>query len=122
MASPAASAAELPPEEPPGTRVTSHGLPVGPNAEFSVEEPIANSSQFNRPQSTAPACFNFVVTVASYGETKFASILLEAVSGWPVTAITSFNAIGIPSSGPPECPAARRASEAAACPRASASS
>ena len=43
-ASPAATAAALPPEEPPGTRPRSHGLRAGPNAEFSVEEPMANSS------------------------------------------------------------------------------
>ena len=65
MASPAARAAALPPEEPPGTRVRSHGLQVGWNAEFSVEEPMANSSMFIRPQSTAPAAFSFRVTVAS---------------------------------------------------------
>jgi hypothetical protein len=62
---PAARAAALPPEEPPGTRVKSHGLRVGPKAEFSVEEPIANSSMFSRPHNTAPACFSFAVTVAS---------------------------------------------------------
>ena len=35
-ASPAATAAADPPEEPPGTRVGSQGLRVGPKAEFSV--------------------------------------------------------------------------------------
>lgn len=34
---PAATAAALPPELPPGTRSTSHGLKVGPKAEVSVE-------------------------------------------------------------------------------------
>ena len=43
-ASLAATAAALPPEEPPGTRPRSHGLRTGPKPEFSVEEPIANSS------------------------------------------------------------------------------
>ena len=43
-ASPAATAAALPPEEPPGTRVWSQGFRTGPKAEFSFEEPIANSS------------------------------------------------------------------------------
>ena len=41
---PAATAAAEPPDEPPGTRARSHGFSVGPNAEFSVDEPIANSS------------------------------------------------------------------------------
>jgi hypothetical protein len=63
--SPAATAAAEPPELPPGTRVRSHGLAVGPKAEFSVEEPMANSSMFSRPQGIAPAAFSFSVTVAS---------------------------------------------------------
>jgi hypothetical protein len=65
MVSPAATAAALPPDEPPGTRVRSQGLWVVLNAEFSVEEPIANSSMLHRPQSTAPASFSLRVTVAS---------------------------------------------------------
>ena len=48
---PAATAAALPPDEPPGTRVVSQGLRVGPKAEFSVEEPIANSSRLVLPTS-----------------------------------------------------------------------
>src|SRR2546429_86297 len=39
-----ASAAAEPPPEPPGMRGGSHGLPVGPYALFSVEDPLANSS------------------------------------------------------------------------------
>ena len=65
MHSSAATAAAEPPEEPPGMRVVSHGLRVAPNAEFSVELPIANSSMFNRPKRIAPAAFNFLLTVAS---------------------------------------------------------
>ncbi|OGL14501.1 MAG: hypothetical protein A3F92_08255 [Candidatus Rokubacteria bacterium RIFCSPLOWO2_12_FULL_71_22] len=61
----AATAAAEPPEEPPGTRVRSHGLRVGPNAECSVEEPIANSSMFVLPSSTAPAASRRSTTVAS---------------------------------------------------------
>ena len=54
---PAATAAALPPLDPPGTRLGSSGLRVGPNAEFSVLEPIANSSRFVLPTMTAPAAF-----------------------------------------------------------------
>src|SRR2546422_7573036 len=50
----AATAAAEPPLDPPGTRVRSCGLSVGKNAEFSVEEPIANSSQFVFPTTHAP--------------------------------------------------------------------
>ncbi len=66
-ANPAATAAAEPPLEPPGTRVVSWGLRVGPNAEFSVLEPIANSSRFVLPITTAPASRSRVTTVASYG-------------------------------------------------------
>jgi len=65
IASPAATAAALPPDEPPGTRSRSHGLEVVRNAEFSVEEPIANSSRLRRPQQMAPASRSLRVTVAS---------------------------------------------------------
>jgi hypothetical protein len=44
----------LPPDEPPGTRLRSHGLRVGKKAEFSVEEPIANSSMLALPMVMAP--------------------------------------------------------------------
>src|SRR5262245_50885088 len=38
----AATAAAEPPDEPPGTRVRSHGFFAAPNAECSQDEPIAN--------------------------------------------------------------------------------
>ena len=44
-----------PPLEPPGTRSVHHGLRVGPKAECSVDEPIANSSRLVFPTTTAPA-------------------------------------------------------------------
>ncbi len=46
---PAATAAADPPDDPPGTLPVFHGFLVGPNAEFSVDEPIANSSRFVFP-------------------------------------------------------------------------
>ena len=66
-ASKAARAADDPPPEPPGIRVKSHGLCVGPYAEFSVDEPIANSSIFVLPKITIPFDFRLVTTVESYG-------------------------------------------------------
>ena len=64
--SPAATAAAEPPEEPPGTRSRSHGLCVGPNAEFSVEEPKANSSMLHFPIGSAPASSIRRTAVQSY--------------------------------------------------------
>src|SRR5579862_7473510 len=65
--SPAATATPEPPDDPPGTRARSHGLRVTPSPEFSVDEPIANSSQLSLPTMTAPAARRRLVTVASYG-------------------------------------------------------
>ena len=65
MHSPAATAAAEPPEEPPGTLVTSQGLAVTWKAEFSVELPMANSSRLVLPTITVPASFSFWVTVDS---------------------------------------------------------
>jgi hypothetical protein len=52
---PAETTAALPPLLPPGTRLGSQGLPTGPKAEFSLEEPMANSSQLVTAIGTAPA-------------------------------------------------------------------
>jgi hypothetical protein len=59
------TAAALPPELPPGTRVRSCGLRVTPRPEFSVEEPIANSSMLTRPAGMKSCAFRFLTTVAS---------------------------------------------------------
>ena len=60
---PATTAAE-PPEEPPGTRSRSQGLRTGPKAEFSFEEPIANSSMLVLPRIGAPASISLRTAVA----------------------------------------------------------
>ena len=64
-AKPAATATALPPDEPPGTLVGSCGFFDGPNAEFSVELPMANSSRFVLPMAMAPAAASRSTTVAS---------------------------------------------------------
>ena len=61
---PAATAAAEPPDDPPGTREVSQGFFTGPNAEFSFEEPIANSSQFVLPMMTDPAASKRSIAVA----------------------------------------------------------
>ena len=63
-AKPAATAAALPPDDPPGTRVGSCGCFVGPKAEFSVELPMANSSRLVLPMGMAPAATSRSTTVA----------------------------------------------------------
>src|SRR5438309_6928210 len=66
---PAATAAADPPLDPPGMRSVAHGLRTGPNAEFSLDDPIANSSQLVLPTTTAPAASSRATAVASYGGT-----------------------------------------------------
>src|SRR5688500_4996619 len=64
-ARPAATAAAEPPDEPPGTRSGSQGFRVGPYAEFSVDEPIANSSMFVLPIVRSPRAPHRSATVES---------------------------------------------------------
>src|SRR5438309_11318500 len=78
-----ATAAALPPLEPPGTRLGSWGLRVGPKAEFSVELPMANSSRFVLPMGMPPAARMRETTVALYGGSQPSRILDEQVVGTP---------------------------------------
>ena len=118
-AKPAATAAALPPDDPPGTFVGSCGLRVGPKAEFSVELPMANSSRFVLPMMRAPASFSRRTTVASYGGTHPSRIRDEQVVATPWVQRLSFSATGTPARGPGSRPAATASSTAAAAARAS---
>src|SRR3954468_6949908 len=99
-AKPAATAAALPPLDPPGTRVVSWGLRVGPNAEFSVELPMANSSRLVFPTMTAPAAARRCTTVASYGGSQPSRMRDEHVVGTPLVVMLSLSATGTPARGP----------------------
>src|SRR5580693_10387029 len=116
-ASYAATAADEPPDEPPGTLSRSHGLRLGPNAEFSVDEPMANSSMLVLPRMTAPACLSRLVIVASYGGCQPSRMRLPHVVGMPMVANKSLTATGTPASGPRLSPAFRLASISFACAR-----
>ena len=78
--------------------------------EFSVVEPIANSSIFSFPSVTVPAAASFSTTVASYGGMKFSSILDAQVVRVPFVHILSFIPTGIPARGDSSSPFARRSS------------
>ena len=111
----AARAAALPPPDPPGTRSVSHGLRVGPYAEFSVELPMANSSMLVLPRIGMPAWRSRAVTVASYGDIQPSRIFDPHVVGMSVVVKTSLRASGTPASGEAGLsPAASAASTAAA--------
>src|SRR5204863_10141498 len=60
----AATAAAEPPLDPPGVRSIAHGLRTAPNAEFSLDDPIANSSQFVLATMTASAAIRRSTMVA----------------------------------------------------------
>src|SRR5437870_10112187 len=71
----AATAAAEPPDEPPGTMgvfapLRRQGEMTGPKHEFSLDEPIANSSLFSLPSMIAPSRHSWPVTVDSYVGTK----------------------------------------------------
>src|SRR4051794_3503896 len=93
----AATAAAEPPDDPPATQFGSHGLRVGPNAECSVDEPMANSSRFVFPISDAPCWRSRAITVASNGETKSPRMREAQVVGMSVVTMLSLMAIGNPS-------------------------
>src|SRR3954453_18519895 len=82
-ASYAATAAADPPPEPPGIRSRSHGLCVGPYAECSVDEPIANSSMFVLPRMTPRVWPTLPTGVASYGGIHPSRIREPQVAGTP---------------------------------------
>ena len=114
----AATAAAEPPDEPPGTigRLSPgrrHGFSTAPNAEFSLDEPMANSSMLVLPSITAPFRNRFPVTVDSYVGVKPSSMREPAVVAMPRVQNRSFTPIGMPSRIPAS-PALRRASEASA--------
>src|SRR5581483_2200825 len=94
---PCATTAAEPPLEPPGTRSGAAGLRTGPNAEFSFDEPMANSSQLVFPMITAPACSIRITAVASYGGTYFSSSFDPQVVTTPLVRITSLTATGTPA-------------------------
>ena len=65
IVSSAATADAEPPLDPPGTRSRSRGFLVGLKWEFSVDDPIANSSMFVLPTKIASADRSRSTTVAS---------------------------------------------------------
>src|SRR5947207_11849836 len=115
---PAATAAADPPLDPPGTRVRSWGLRVGPKAEFSVDEPMANSSRFVLPMTIAPAARRRVTTVASYGGRHPSRMRDAQVVGTPRVHMLSLSATGTPARGPGSPPVATPRSTGSAAARA----
>ena len=96
----AANAEADPPDEPPGTNSFPYGLETLPKKLVSLEDPIANSSQFNFPSKKAPWDHKLLVTVDSYVGIKLCNILLPAVVLTFFVQNKSLTAIGTPDSNP----------------------
>ena len=92
-----ATAAALPPDEPPGTLLKFQGFFVFLKYEFSVDPPIANSSILSFPIVIKFSEFILSITVASYGDTKSSNILELHVVFIPFVQILSLIPIGIPA-------------------------
>ena len=84
MAISAATAAALPPLEPPGRCSVFRGFRVRSYWDVSVEEPCAHASKFVFPATTPPAASIFSTTVALYGGTKVSSTVDAAVVLMPL--------------------------------------
>ena len=110
----AATAAPVPPLDPPGLRVGSYGLRVCPPAELTVVMPYASSCMFALPMMTAPAAFSRATWKASSGGYHPASAIAPAVVGRPATSKLSLTTTGMPCSGPRGPDAARSRSSASA--------
>ncbi len=88
---PAATAAPLPPLEPPVVRSRSQGLRAGPKCGLFVSAPNANSCVFSFPTTAAPAARRRATHSASRSGTR-SRIFDAAVVGMPATSITSLTA------------------------------
>src|SRR6201998_2860980 len=98
--SPAATSAPLPLEDPPVSRVVSHGLRTGPEAEVKLDPDAHRSSHTLLPAILAPAASNRSTTVASRLGTKPSTARDPFIIGMPATAMLSLTATALPDSGP----------------------
>jgi hypothetical protein len=120
---PAASAAELPPLDPPGVIRGSQGFLVTPVSALSVTPFQPSSGVVVLPGRTAPERRSAATTGASSSHGPAGSIAVEPRSvGQPLVSSRSLTATGTPSSGPAGSPRPQRASEARASARAAPSS
>ena len=108
---PAATAAPDPPDEPPGVRVTSHGLRAGPHRADSVTPLAPNSGVLVLPKMTRPASRKRRVTSACSVATSWASAREPLDVGKPAYSwARSLIRKGTPANGPVRVGSAARAS------------
>ena len=122
-ASRAASAAALPPDDPPGVLLKSQGLRVIPVKGESVTPFQPYSGVVVLPSSTAPASRSRATAGASSFQACCGSIALEPRKvGQPLVSNKSLIATGTPSSADSGALFCQRACDAFACARAAAAS
>ena len=112
--SPAAIAAPVPLEEPPGERSKFHGLCVSPNVAFVPDTPAANSFMLVLPRTTTPASKSFRTTVASRSVTRSLKAFDPTVVRVPRISKRSLTTIGTPCSRPRSLPARSSSSRSVA--------
>ncbi len=111
----AASAADDPPDDPPGVMALFQGLRVVPVSGESVEPFQPNSGVVVLPMSTAPASRRRATVGASSFQGPFGSTVREPRRvGQPFVSRRSFTATGTPSRGESGSPASHRDSDASA--------
>ncbi len=114
-AMPSATAAALPPDEPPDVRVGSHGLPVTPVRGASVTPFQPSSGVVVLPTSTPPCSRTRATAGASTSQGPSGSMEYEPRSvGQSRVSSRSLIDTGTPSSAPHGSPRAQRASDARA--------
>ena len=112
---PAATAAAVPPDEPPDVFVGSHGLRVIPVSAELVSPLQPNSGVVVLPMSTAPASRRRAVAgVSTSHGWSGSTVRLPRRVGQPLVRMRSLIDAGTPSSGPIGSPRSHRASLAAA--------
>ena len=109
--SPAATAAAVPPDDPPGVLAVSHGLRVSPVRGELVSALQPNSGVAVLPISTAPASRRRAVAGASTSHgCSGSTVRLPRRVGQPRVRTRSLIEVGTPSSGPIGSPRCHRAS------------
>ena len=120
---PAATAAALPPLEPPGVRSGSQGLRATPETFVRVKLSVPNSGVAVLPTGTAPAARNRATWIESSATGPRPAKASEPwVVGMPAQSSRSFTPMGTPANGPGSRPAVTVASTRSAARRASSSS
>src|SRR5699024_11057933 len=95
-----ATAAALPPLEPPADVPGTRGLRTGPYQGLSPVTPQAYSFICSLPRMTQPAARSRSTTVASWGATTSRWVRDPSVVTSPLTWMLSLRATGTPCSGP----------------------